>query len=306
MRSNENLHDLSFSQRYGYEALPKPMQSEGISEDLRKAIWNETRRLLISDRGAHDADDAEFWNIERYYFRSSEMKRLVERVIGKYERKLEEEVSTSYERTESFFRNVILEEKFNKILDFVEILINDTDQLLSAEKIQTLFEQHGAAYRLDTTRFPYQFLPCANKEQGDATQIAIGTLQDSGMSGASTHLRRAASHLNNQQFSDSIANSIKAVESVARLIDQSAKTLGPALDSLEAKGILKHAALKEAFKKLYGYASDEKGIRHALTNRDNANVGIDEAVFMFGACASFAAYLANKHQQLQRQTSGVS
>ena len=303
MRNNESLHDLSFSQRYGYEALPKPMQSEGLSEGLRRAIWNETRRLLISDRGANDGDDAEFGCTDRYYFRSSTMERLVERVIGKYEQKLEEEISTNYERIESFFRNVILEEKFNKTLDFVEILINDTDELLSAEEIQTLFEQHGAAYRLDTTRFPYRFFPCANKEQCDATQIAIETLQNSSMSGASTHLRRATSHLNNQQFSDSIANSIKAVESVALLIDQSAKTLGPALASLEKKGILKHTALKEAFKKLYGYASDEKGIRHALTNKGNANVGRDEAVFMFGACASFAAYLANKHQQLQQQTS---
>ncbi len=28
-----------------------------------------------------------------------------------------------------------------------------------------------------------------------------------------------------------------------------------------------------------------------------ANVGLDEAIFMFGACASFAAYLTRKYRQ---------
>lgn len=291
--------NLTFSQRHKYDDLPSPMRLEELSDDLKREIWNVVREKLILYQAPVEA------HYEDPYF-SFQGERFVERVIGKCLRQPEGEISTDYAETEAFFREWISEEKFNRVLDIVEILVNDPDGSTLSEKIKELFEQHGAAYRLDTTQLPHQFFPCASKEQGDATQTAIETLQDGGMSGASTHLRRAASHLNNQQFSDSIANSIKAVESVARLIDQSAKTLGPALDSLEAKGILKHAALKEAFKKLYGYASDEKGIRHALTNRDNANVGIDEAVFMFGACASFAAYLANKHQQLQRQTSGVS
>ena len=50
-----------------------------------------------------------------------------------------------------------------------------------------------------------------------------------------------------------------------------------------------------------GYTSDEQGIRHALIDQATADVGLDEAMFMFGACASFAAYLANKHRQAQRQ-----
>ena len=47
--------------------------------------------------------------------------------------------------------------------------------------------------------------------------------------------------------------------------------------------------------KLYGYTSDERGLRHPLLEREEANVGMDEAVFMLGACASFASYLWRKH-----------
>ena len=42
---------------------------------------------------------------------------------------------------------------------------------------------------------------------------------------------------------------------------------------------------------------DEQGIRHALSDNPQANVGQDEAVFMLGACASFSSYLARKHQR---------
>ena len=72
------------------------------------------------------------------------------------------------------------------------------------------------------------------------------------------------------------------------------KTLGSALKSLESAGVIRHSALREAFSKLYGYTNDEEGIRHPLLDKDSPDVDLDEAMFMFGACASFAAYLASK------------
>ena len=141
-------------------------------------------------------------------------------------------------------------------------------------------------------------MPRISREAGEATRQAIETLNAGSTDGAATHLRQATEHINSGQHADSIADSIHAVESVACTIDQKAnKTLGPALDSLEKAGVLKHPALKEAFKKLYGYTSDEEGIRHALLDKDAADVGLNEAIFMFGACASFAAYLTEKHRQ---------
>jgi len=52
--------------------------------------------------------------------------------------------------------------------------------------------------------------------------------------------------------------------------------------------------LRDALTKLYGYSSDEKGIRHPLLESDVARVGMPEAVFMFGACASFISYLISR------------
>ena len=52
-----------------------------------------------------------------------------------------------------------------------------------------------------------------------------------------------------------------------------------------------HPALTKALASLYGYTSDEKGIRHPLLASDVSKVHMHEAVFMYGACAAFITYL---------------
>ena len=279
----------SFSQRYGYEPLPKPMRLEEISNDLRRGIWNAVRGFLLGKRKM---------GYEVYYF-SESVGRFIERVLGRYTKQPGDAISTDYAQVVSNFKNSILSGQFNQVLDLIEIMVNDKD-LTDAFVIdmRNLFEQSGAAYRLDTSQRPYCFVPQASKEQGEATQEAIKIIHESNFGGAAAHLRQATEHINAQQYADSIADSIHAVESVARMIDpEASETLGPALDSLEETGRLKHPALKAAFKNLYGYTSNEQGIRHALLDQNSPGVGLDEAMFMFGACASFAAYLAEKHRQ---------
>ena len=51
-----------------------------------------------------------------------------------------------------------------------------------------------------------------------------------------------------------------------------------------------HGALKEAFMKLYGYAGDGKGIRHA-GNLGGPDSTFAEAQFMLIACSAFLNYL---------------
>ena len=290
---------LTFSQRYGYDPLPEPMRLEELSSDLRREIWNEVRDLLLEkrvDRGGMSGS--------RYAF-TGDNERFIERVIGKLSKEPEDKIYTEYNHVMKSFKSLVINVQFNAILDLIEIMVNDRDITTDfVKRVENLLEQHAAAYWLNTSKKPYKFFPRGSKEQGEATQKAIETLCENNMDGAAAHLRKAAEHINAQNYAASIADSIHAVESVARMIDPKAnETLGPALDSLEREGLLKHGALKGAFKKLYGYASDEKGIRHPLLDQDSSDAGLDEAMFMFGACAAFAAYLVNKHRQPERQES---
>ena len=237
-----------------------------------------------------------------HLFLRRKRKRFIERVLGRVLKKAEHEIDVSFDNALRQFGEVTQNKPFNVVLDLVEIIANDGPYTKDfVNRVSELFERHAAAYRLDTSQHPYRFFPQTSKEQGDAVRQAIETLNEGGMRGADTHLREAADQIKTRKYSDSVANSIHAVESVARIIDpKSSKILGPALDSLERAGLLKHPALKEAFKKLYGYTNDEQGIRHALLDKGSPDVGLDEAVFMFGTCASFAAFLLSKHEKAEK------
>ncbi len=298
-KKNNFADGSTFSQRHDYAPLPKPMQHEELSDALRREIWNETRKLLLS---------LSSYNPMRHPYFTKNEARFIERVLGKLWQKPEDEIDTHYETVWQYFKELILKNDFNVVLDLIEYIANDSEYGAAfdsngaafADHIRESFEKCAAAYYLDMSRHPYQFIPCSNQAQGKATREAIETISAGGMEGAAEHLRQAAAHINAGQFAASVGNSIHAVESVARQIDPNdpkSKTLGPALNALEKAGLIKHPALKEAFSKLYGYTSDEQGIRHALLDKDSPDVELDEAMFMFGACASFAAYLVNKHQK---------
>ena len=166
-----------------------------------------------------------------------------------------------------------------------------------------LSKKYPLAYTVQTVNGLPTIVPRSNEESGAATQQAIEAIEQIGPAGAKTHLHDAAEAINEKRYADAVRESIHAVESVARTIDPNAgKTLGPALTSLEKAGVLNHPSLRDGFKKLYGYTSDKQGIRHALLEEGAADVDLDDAVFMFGACASFAAYLVNRNEQLPPNT----
>lgn len=55
-----------------------------------------------------------------------------------------------------------------------------------------------------------------------------------------------------------------------------------------------HPALKKGFLAIYGYTSDEKGIRHPLLEKDDSDAAEAEALFMIGAASAFVSYLLNR------------
>lgn len=76
---------------------------------------------------------------------------------------------------------------------------------------------------------------------------------------------------------------------MARIVAENPKaTLPDALKALE-RGDRLHTALKDGFVKLYGYSSDEQGIRHAML--DEPNISAADARFFLLSCTFFVNYL---------------
>ena len=65
------------------------------------------------------------------------------------------------------------------------------------------------------------------------------------------------------------------------------------LKKLKENGVHIHQAMEKAFLSLYGYTSDEDGIRHG--GIDFRNAPSEDAKYMLIACSAFVNYLIEKH-----------
>jgi hypothetical protein len=158
-----------------------------------------------------------------------------------------------------------------------------------AQGIDDALRGGRAAYQLideDT------IVPIGSDAEKANLERAFADLAASEFHGAHGHLRSAAEELTAGHYADSIRESIHAVESVARTLEPSAE-LSKALALLETSANI-HGALKRGFNAIYGYTSDEKGIRHPMLDKGSPAVDEADALFMIGACGSFVSYLINK------------
>jgi hypothetical protein len=159
-----------------------------------------------------------------------------------------------------------------------------------SKDVQAALKFGKAGYRL--TPDGKTFMPIASTEEAEVASKAFAALNATEYAGARKHLTTAAERLTAGDSPGAVRESIHSVESVARVITNE-KTFGAALAALEKRWNI-HNALKRGFGAIYGYTSDEDGIRHPLLDDPNASVDEIDAVFMFGACAAFISYLIQK------------
>ena len=276
---------LTFSQAQGYEELPGPLKLGELPREGRVRIWNVFYSSMFATRYFGDFE----WVL------GDDWEAILREKHIRIDNLPLDEWNSYFEHNRRQLRDSIEMLPFFRIFDTIQfVLRHHSCPSGFIDKISEAFELSRLAYTIDDTPTP-TIIPSVTAAEGNTIAEAMRTLREAGLGGSAAHLRKAAECINGQEWAEGVRESIHAVESVARQLDPKAsQTLAPALKSLEGSGTL-HPALKEAFTKLYGYTSNEQGIRHAHLNQDSANVGMDEAVFMLGACASFSSYLWRKH-----------
>ena len=277
----------SFSQAQGYETIPGPLKLGELPEDARTGIWN-----LVFDHISQ--------SITREFLDALGGGPWIRGAWGEilrakhchFEHRPADDWNPQFSRICKDLRQYIEPQPFNRVFDLIQFVLRQRVCPRSfTARMRDLFTQH---YAIDLGP-PPTIVPAATPEEGNTVVSAAETLRRAGLRGSALHLSKASECLSRGDWAGSVRESIHAIESVARQLDpEAARTLGPALASLQRHGVL-HPALKDAFSKLYGYTSNEQGVRHPLLDRTHAQVGHDEAVFMLGACASFASYLWRKH-----------
>ena len=283
---------LTFSQAQGYEEIPRPLVLGELSDEARIRLWN---LLVLESRGSFSPSTSGVWALHNGW------RSILETLHSEFILNPMYEFPTgSFSHSNPFidtYKPAILRDlSFNRVFDLFQMIMRHPRCPVDfTVEVAAMFRVCRLAYVVDIEQ-PVTILPAVTPQEGEAIIGAIKELRQVGLQGAETHLKKAGEHLNSGDWPDAVRDSINAVESVARQLDPDAsKELEPALASLEKKGRL-HPAMKQAFSRLYGYTSDEEGIRHALLTNATSPAGKDEAVFMLGACASFASYLWRRHQ----------
>jgi hypothetical protein len=274
-----NIENLSFSQRNGMAPIPPQLKVGEVSAELRRlldySISKELDRVLVQD-------------LYSTYFKGHWLEVATDLHVLFLERSARS-FSNSGQEFSSLLEKYVMKLELGKLFDLIEFFARHPKCSNNLKHdLASAFVNARAAYRL----VDEQIIAIGTHEQGAAVERAIQDAETAGDFAARRHLVASGSELRSGNWSDSVRESIHAVEAMARKFDPTANTLAPALKALEEKGYI-HGSLKAAFAKLYGYTNDERGIRHALSEED-ARVDEVDAMFMLGACASFVSYLIAK------------
>lgn len=271
---------LTFEQAEGFEPLPQQLALKQISGGLRAGLFYILHDHLLRDVDPYDGQLAHPWFtlLRRHW------------VVRRHG--MADEFSERVRPNVQDLKGLILTGNYAVVLGLFEWLIRQPECPYDfREDLNRILEGNRAAYRvIDNT-----MMPIGSEEEAQVVTKAIAAVSTQEFSGARQHLRSAAGHLTSGKWSDAVRESINAVESVVRAITGES-TFGAALKVVERRWRI-HPTLKDGFNKLYGYTNGEQGIRHSLIDEGAAAVDEQEAMFMFGACASVITYLVGKHQK---------
>jgi len=270
---------LTFEQAEGAEPLPAQLQLKEHSPLFRAAIWK-----LVLDGINSDSHSGTF----DHYLDGQWRQIMFDRHVYRLHRPADE-FSGKTNKVVAEAKKLIMQGTYDQVLGFLQFVIRHRScPHRFAEAVGRILAGANMAYRLagDT------IVPFGSEAEAASLQRAFADLASTEFHGARKHLRTAAEYLTEGKASDSIRESIHAVESVVRVLEPKGD-FAKALARLDEK-VKIHGALKSGFSSLYGFTNDEKGIRHPLLDNPTAKVDEADALFMIGACGSFVSYLINK------------
>lgn len=282
-----------FSEKFGYRP-EKVIQNEEISNELRIRIWNlfyqnEIKRGGISSKRLTQVVNGEQTIDEKIADRIGFLIDLVEEKSS----------------VESQLKNNILERfAWYEVYDFVEIHLSFLEQDEFQERINQynkLLEQEKSGYRI----IAGEVVPITSDVELKCIEQAFNTSYQS----VNQHIQKALSLYSDRKtpdYENCVKESISAVEAICCIITGmtgAQATLGRALKDLEKSGVHIHPSMKNAFSSLYGYTSDENGIRHG--GIDFTSVPSEDAKYMLISCSAFVNYLIEKWSKIEMKKEEV-
>lgn len=178
---------------------------------------------------------------------------------------------------------------WNEVYDLMEFLAKELPECYRNDFIDNLnifLKNDGSGYRFADGML------VAITDDVELAELERSLRIEEPYSGSRMHMRAAVEALSarpDQDLRNAVTEAISAVESAAKVaVNDENATLGKALGMLGEERKL-HPALVEGWKKIYGFASDEGGLRHGATT-DHVNLDFALAKYLVVSCAAFVNY----------------
>jgi len=250
---------MLFSKRNGYSDVRFEPQVESMDDDLRSGLWNVFYEHLFGSESSGSPD------------------RVLQVIWTEvYKRPIDE---TPYDA--GHYKAIFMHSAWFEVYDLVEFL---SFYEPTASAFNRVLKRDNAGYRI----IDGQVTPIVEQAEVDEiNDVLAGNAGRYQM--ARQHVSRAVelfSDRGSPDYRNAIKEAISGAESAA-CTATGKRNFRDALKELQQKGL--HPALAGVFGQLYGYSSDESGVRHALVDEDKT--GPAEAHYMIVSCSAFISYL---------------
>jgi hypothetical protein len=273
-----------FSQRVGAVPTPTNIQIGSMNPDLQNSLWN-----AIYDR---------FHAGRTYWYEAAQF------AARNHFKVAADGLRSDNDSSHQWLRGKVLGGQWFEVYDIVEFFAVYIDVICKPKDAYrpSYYTEQQAQFVAELNVIlarelsGYRFIKGVLAPISDPVEVeAIEKAMQSPDGGVGTHIRSALSLLGRRpapDYRNSIKESVSAVESaVNTLAGTSEGGVSKAIEVLSAKTEI-HPALKAAIKQLYGYSSNEDGIRHAIL--EQKDIGYAEASFMLVACSALVNFLAEK------------
>lgn len=262
---------------------PKNIQLNGIDDDLRIRIWNIVNIALFHEKA---------YGFDSFTYEEED---LIEEIWINLFNKDVDSLGREHQLKNNF-KKIFFASEWHILYSLIEIILKrKREKYYSIEEITNafnlVFEKENSGYRVIND------IVSPITTETEINEIKKSLKLDNKYYSVTEHFNTALKLLSDKKSPDyrnSAKESISAVESLGKIITEDKKaTLGKALDIINQK-INLHPGLTNGFKSIYGYTSDDSGIRHALLEKDN--ITYEDALFFLVSCSSFVNYLISKFE----------
>lgn len=266
---------MRFSERMGYKRGRDALQLEALDEALRVAVFNLLHAQIVQRwyapgggfGGAGNDIAGAVWT--RFWHRPID------------------DLSRHGDEFNEYMKDFILSAQWFEVYDLLEFVVCQRGWEVPEAGVNAVLESEASGYRMRAGLV----VPITDETELSAIDDALAAGDT--FKGARVHIADALDKLSQRPEPDlrnAITEAISAVESAARVVSGNSKaTLGDALKVLERSGHI-HPCLRDAWLKLYGYTSDEHGLRHAMLEEPDLDFATTK--YLVVSCAAFVNLLA--------------